>query len=925
MQVKVMLMKHLKSLLAALIVGALVLAGAPPTAAVSPSLDRGPVTVFDVVIDDGLPALQVRDATGIASRYVEQRDPADVVLNEDGSGSLELAWSTESLPDRGDTVVGLELRANGPGHVQIGAGGDDGLYQVWDSSSDPEQPLVLDAGSTSDVSWSFTADGRYEIVVLASWYTNDGVIRGEPATYTIDVTQVRNDLDTTSGQSAQTAGATGDRCVDSAVVNAIPVAEVVDDGHFDFGVQVEGGALVSLVKDDRPYPATWRDPAELLFRLDGPALRQVPQNPDFDFLGDVGADVWLVGQSQEAGVPWLGWNTQHPSAREHIDGSTTWALDKIEGPGDVFVYQNESGEVKKLLGTTNDWPTELVIPANVHAHGNWAFTEPGVYRVHTTHTATVGSGGEVSSNGTLTFLVGDCYEAPDRPSAPLDGDRLLSAEDLTDDNRHGVTVDPDDVEVGDRVSVTVPQAGVDDWVMPVVYSEPQQTEWRFAREGGELSWAVTIPPVDEGEHKIAAYAADGELLGWTPLTVGEADDDTPHPGGDDDDTRPGGGTTPPSDGGGAPSSPGDGVAGDEGGSPRPEVGSRVSAPGGGASARTLVEDPCVDVDGSDSGGSGGADSTGSGASGSFDGTATTVTEGHFDFGAIIEGDQLVPRVKDDRSNPPEWVHPESLVFALGSTAEQTVPEGASYSFLGSPGETVWMIPQTQVSGVPWLGWNTQHETVRSNVDGQVTFTLDDVDGPGELLIYLTDSFGGVGERILGTAGGFPSTFRVPLNVHAHGNWAFTEPGSYRVTITQSATLNSGQTVSAAGTLVFEIGGPTTAPSGASARQSGGFALVSNILRQDDEVDGPRLRADLPDPNAADDGDGSGDTDGNGGSGDDDNDNSGGAGSATKNDCLPGTGASDDVLQMLLYSVLLMCVGVAVVAASTRRTFRPVSA
>jgi putative ABC transporter-associated repeat protein len=173
---------------------------------------------------------------------------------------------------------------------------------------------------------------------------------------------------------------------------------------------------------------------------------------------------------------------------------------------------------------------------------------------------------------------------------------------------------------------------------------------------------------------------------------------------------------------------------------------------------------------------------------------------------MIEAGAMRARVKDDRSQPPSWVEPESLSFVIGGPARQEVPAGAAYSFLGAPGDPIWLISQTQVGGVPWLGWNTQHETVRQQVRGPVRYRLDGVSGPGRLAVYLTDSFGEVGQRMFGNVSGFPRSFDVPLNVHAHGNWVFTAAGTYEVTITQSATLNDGTAVSDSATLTFVVGG-----------------------------------------------------------------------------------------------------------------------
>jgi putative ABC transporter-associated repeat protein len=182
-----------------------------------------------------------------------------------------------------------------------------------------------------------------------------------------------------------------------------------------------------------------------------------------------------------------------------------------------------------------------------------------------------------------------------------------------------------------------------------------------------------------------------------------------------------------------------------------------------------------------------------------------IESGHFDFGSMVEDGKLVTQVKDDRKQPASWVEPASLTFKLSKAAEDKVPAGSEFAFLGSAGSTIWSVGQVQESGVPWIGWNTQHPSLIKAADGPVTFRLDGVDGPGELGVYATGTFGGVGAKSFGTISGFPKSMSVPLNQHVHANWAFTEPGVYSVTMTQSVPLKSGGTASDSATLKFSVG------------------------------------------------------------------------------------------------------------------------
>lgn len=57
------------------------------------------------------------------------------------------------------------------------------------------------------------------------------------------------------------------------------------------------------------------------------------------------------------------------------------------------------------------------------------------------------------------------------------------------------------------------------------------------------------------------------------------------------------------------------------------------------------------------------------------------------------------------------------------------------------------------------------------------------------------------------------SYKIPANTHVHQNWVFTAPGTYDLTLRQSATLKSGETVSAQDTIRFIVGGQGNANSG----------------------------------------------------------------------------------------------------------------
>jgi len=221
-----------------------------------------------------------------------------------------------------------------------------------------------------------------------------------------------------------------------------------------------------------------------------------------------------------------------------------------------------------------------------------------------------------------------------------------------------------------------------------------------------------------------------------------------------------------------------------------------------------------------------------------------ITDGHFDLGPAIENGQLVARIKDDRSVPAVWKDPASMTFALGEKARIKAPEALSYA--AAPGQDVWMIPATQIRGVPWLGMNSQREEIVTETSGQVRFSLLDVQGPGNVAVFESGSLGaGIGTHVFDGAG---TSYTLPANTHAHQNWVFTEPGSYQLTIAMnvsprgedlrgSGSGTAGSLIAAGGTgehgrpLVYAIVGRTASGQPCTLASTGSSAteLVPMIL------------------------------------------------------------------------------------------------
>lgn len=372
--------------------------------------------------------------------------------------TLWAGWETETVPTglfEGDTIT-LELNdVEGPGNVELFASSPMGAERLLSSSEPSLRSMTEFAGAHSHANWVFTAPGDYALTFTASAKLPSGeTVESEASTYCFTVSgdapegpcpqpepqgkpkptpspdpaplpetpapenEKPAEEPTTAAPipeppaDAATArsGQPQEQCIATEVTEAVSAASVsvATGGHFDFGPVFDGGMLQARVKDDRSASGEWIDPARLIFHL-GEAAKTRSPGGTFDFLGT--GDIWQIPLTQQAQVPWLGWNTQHPTIAGKTQGPVTLTLDSLDGPGDMAVYSMDSwgGLGDRFFGTVSGFPrsTSIAVGASgVHVHGVWAFTAPGTYRAAMSFSTTIG-GAEQKANTVLTFFVGD--------------------------------------------------------------------------------------------------------------------------------------------------------------------------------------------------------------------------------------------------------------------------------------------------------------------------------------------------------------------------------------------------------------------------------------------------------------------------------------------------------------------------------------
>lgn len=188
------------------------------------------------------------------------------------------------------------------------------------------------------------------------------------------------------------------------------------------------------------------------------------------------------------------------------------------------------------------------------------------------------------------------------------------------------------------------------------------------------------------------------------------------------------------------------------------------------------------------------------------GERTVISEGHVDLGLVLTDDGAQLLARDDSDAQPVWRELNDVVFQVGDAALQTLPDNDDFAFVGADfGDSVWVVPQVEVPGVPWLGWNTQSPTLQDTVVRGVTMQITSHHGPGDVALFLQNGGLEPPTTLWSTTGAGDGSFWVDLNTHTHANWTFSEPGTHLVELTVSAELNNGETVTASQPVRFAVG------------------------------------------------------------------------------------------------------------------------
>lgn len=183
---------------------------------------------------------------------------------------------------------------------------------------------------------------------------------------------------------------------------------------------------------------------------------------------------------------------------------------------------------------------------------------------------------------------------------------------------------------------------------------------------------------------------------------------------------------------------------------------------------------------------------------------TYISDGHVDIGIGYEAGAFDLHVHQESPIEAEYA-PDEAVFLVGAAGSVNSPGGAFAGFLGPAGSPAWIIPSSQVAGLPFVGFGAE-ELTEADWLGNISLTLTAVNGPGAFSIWSVGSFGAPTLHASSADGVTPNDqLSLIPGSHGHFNIGFTQPGAYEVTFEAAGVhATDGAKLSTPATYRFEV-------------------------------------------------------------------------------------------------------------------------
>ena len=288
-----------------------------------------------------------------------------------------------------DDTTRVELVSiEGPGHFFAYDTDAFGAPNVQINSADGitgDDRLTVAAGAHFHVDMTFNAEGDYKLTFVVKAALPDGApVESEPITLNFEVGHHDDD-----GHDGHGHGE-------------------LEAGHADIEVAYEEGELELHIHDEDTDMEL--EPGEVVLAVPEAAESAVPDGANFAFLGNVGDPLWILPQTAQSDVLFLGIAAGEVESGVFMNDTTYVELVSVDGPGNFFVYNTDSFGVPSVSidsadGITSD--DRLTVLAGSHGHVNWTFDAEGDYELAFVVKGTLLDGTSVESEPTtFNFEVG---------------------------------------------------------------------------------------------------------------------------------------------------------------------------------------------------------------------------------------------------------------------------------------------------------------------------------------------------------------------------------------------------------------------------------------------------------------------------------------------------------------------------------------
>jgi anchored repeat ABC transporter substrate-binding protein len=151
----------------------------------------------------------------------------------------------------------------------------------------------------------------------------------------------------------------------------------------------------------------------------------------------------------------------------------------------------------------------------------------------------------------------------------------------------------------------------------------------------------------------------------------------------------------------------------------------------------------------------------------------------------------------------------ALIKAIDANAPKDAPNVSLAESAEAYGATVIPLVENIALDVPWVGLAVRGSGAAKGASraSEIRLTATRLEGPGQLAVYLTHALGQP-EVYVNSADGLTAAdvAVLPPDAHTHVNWAFSQPGVYRLTLSAALANPDGTSQPvAAGTFTFAVG------------------------------------------------------------------------------------------------------------------------